>query len=493
MSHVDLSALQMEQQPRALPRRPLGPRLLGIAAALLLVAVAATFAWPLLRSVRTVRMTPVRAAGSVAAASTSIAEAVGWVEADPFAVTVRPLVAGRIESLAVLEGATVKAGETVIATLASASLQAACDRAIAMLAEREAMLAAANAAHELAAARLAQRAEARTAVVEAAAAVAATEARLAMARSGVARTTAEARGAHAASLAHEQLHKAGDHPPLALERARAAAAAADAAVATSAAEVQGLERELAAANSKHALAKELLEKPVDLEGAVALARADVGKAKAAVASARTDCDIAKRELAWASVRAPADGVVLRLLSAPGGEVGPEGEAILALYDPQRLRARIDVPLGSIGAITPGQQVELRSEVTGSTVIRGVVQRLQHESDLLKNTLQVKVQLIEPPPLLRPETLCRARFLGDETTKRAEVTAFVVPKAAVRGNTVFVFDPSRQCARAVPVQVVQEQAEEVVLRGDLSVTQKVVLDPVTDGESIREQSVAGGAR
>jgi RND family efflux transporter MFP subunit len=264
-------------------------------------------------------------------------------------------------------------------------------------------------------------------------------------------------------------------------------------VTTATAEVQGLERELAATTAKQALAKELLEKPVDLEGAVAVAKADVDKARAALASARTDCDISKRELAWTTVRASADGVVLRLLSAPGGEVGPEGEAILALYDPKRLRARIDVPLGSVGSITPGQQVELRSEVTGSTVIRGVVQRLQHESDLLKNTLQVKVQLLEPPPLLRPETLCRARFLGEPGGKRTEVAAFVVPKAALRGDAVFVFDPSRQCARAVPVQVVQQQGDEVVVRGELSVTHKVVLDAVTDGESIREQHVAEGGR
>jgi len=490
MSHVDLSALQMDQPPTALPRRPLGPRVLGVVAVLLLVTVAATFVWPLLRSVRAVPMASVRAANAPGA-TTSLAEAVGWVEADPFAVNVRPLVAGRIESIAVLEGAAVKGGETVIATLASAALQAACDRATAMIAEREAMVTAAVAAHDLAEARLAQRAEARAAVVEATSLVAEKEARLAMARSGALRAAAEARGAAAASLAHEQLHQAGDHPPLALERARAAAAAADAAVSTANAEVQGLERESAAATAKQALAKELLEKPVDLEGAVAIAKADVEKARAALGSARTDGDISKRELAWATVRAPVDGVVLRLLAAPGASVGPDGDAVLLLYDPRHLRARIDVPLGSIGSIAEGQTVELRSEVAGSTVIRGVVQRLQQESDLLKNTLQVKVQLIDPPPLLRPETLCRARFLGGETP--TAVAAFVVPKAALRGDAVFVFDPSRERARAVPVQVVQEQGDDVVVRGELSVTQKVVLVAVVDGESIREQLVTGGGR
>ncbi len=487
MSHVDLSALHIDA-PTTLPPRPWGPRALTAVAILLLLAMATTFLWPLLRPARTVAMAPVRTMTVAGTATVAIAEAVGWVEADPFPVIVRPLVAGRLESIAVLEGADVKAGETVIATVASAALLAARERAKATLAERDSMLAAANAAHELATARLAQRAEVRVASAAARSAVADKERQLAIARGGALRAAAEARGAIAASAAQERLNAGGGGSPVALERARAAATAADAATATATAEVQGLERELAAAAASLTLAAELLAKPVDLEGAVAVASAEVEKAHAGQNAARTELAIAERELEWTTVRAPADGVVLRLLAAPGASVGPGGDGILLLYDPRHLRARIDVPLGSVGAITAGQAVELRSEVTGNVAVRGIVQRLQHESDLLKNTLQVKVQLLDPPPLLRPETLCRARFLGGEgePAKAAAAVAFLVPKAALRGEAVFVFDPAHKRARAVPVQVVQQQGDDVIVRGELSVTQRVVLVAVADGEAIREE-------
>jgi multidrug efflux pump subunit AcrA (membrane-fusion protein) len=139
VSDVDLSALRMQQSDRSLPRRPVGPRLLIAAALALVLAVVATFAWPLLRPVRVVQMAPIRAiAAATGDAAIPIAEAVGWVEPDPFPVIVQSLVEGRIESIEVLEGAVVKAGETVIARLANASLLAARDRAAADLLQREA-------------------------------------------------------------------------------------------------------------------------------------------------------------------------------------------------------------------------------------------------------------------------------------------------------------------------------------------------------------------
>jgi multidrug efflux pump subunit AcrA (membrane-fusion protein) len=196
VSDVDLSALRMQQSDRSRPRRPVGPRLLIAAALALVLAVVATFAWPLLRPVRVVQMAPIRAiAAATGDAAIPIAEAVGWVEPDPFPVIVQSLVEGRIESIEVLEGAVVKAGETVIARLANASLLAARDRAAADLLQREAAMSVAIAQFELAEARLQQRAELRTALVDARQALAAAERAAASLTAATVRLEADVRGA----------------------------------------------------------------------------------------------------------------------------------------------------------------------------------------------------------------------------------------------------------------------------------------------------------
>ncbi len=489
MTKVDLGALRIDGAAAALPRRPWAPRLLSLLALVLLVGVAGTFAYPVLWPGRIVPMANVRAVVIVGPAAAPLAEAVGWVEADPFPTVVHPLVAGRIETIEVLEGAPVVAGETVIARLASAPLQAAVERAESICRERERMAEAAVAAHELAVARLAQNKEARLAASEARTALAEKDVALAEARGAIDRARAEARTTAASLAAQEQLHAAGSSNTVALERARAATAAAEVAVKAAEAVERSAVDERAAAAQRLVLADEIVADPVDLKGAVSVAFAEVRRAKANCDAGRAELAIGKRELAWATVLAPVSGVVLRLLSQPGADAGPGTEGILSIYDPSHLRARIDVPLGSMGSIAVDQDVELRSEVTGNTTVKGVVQRVQHEADLLKNTLQVKVRLVAPPPLWRPETLCRARFLAapkPDSASNTSTNAFVVPKAALQGDRVFVFDPERRRARPVPVVRITDQGDDVVVRGELSVTQRVALVAVTEDEPIRDQ-------
>lgn len=488
MSHVDLSALRMAPAEVPVPKPPRGPRLLLVAIVLLAVAVATTFLWPLLRPVRSVPMAAVRTTSSTAAVASAIAEAAGWIEPDPFPVFVRPLVEGRIEQLLVLEGSVVEAGKTLIARLGSATLLAAKERAEAIVGERERALAVATARLDVAKAQLEQRAALRTASSEARAELAALQGRFAVARGNRQRLAAEAAGARAAAAAQEQLAAAGSSFPVALARAKAAAEAAEAAALGAAQEIEAFAIELSVVSARVQLAEELAAAPVELQGAVSTATAERAAAETALASARTEQAIAARELGWTEVLAPCDGVVMKLLAAPGAATGPEGEAICSLYDPAKLRARIDVPLGAVSGIHDGQQVELRSEVLGSAIVQGVVQRVQRESDLLKNTLQVKVQVLQPPALLRPETLCRARFLGGGggDGKANTTQVFVVPRTALRDGHVFRFDPAAGTARAVAVTVLQEQGDDVVVQGELSLAQRVVLVPVQDGEAVREE-------
>ncbi len=486
MSKVDLSALRMSEKTPTAPRRPLAPRLLTGAFAVLALAVILSFVWPLLMPTRHVPMAPVRAGTTATSASTIAAEAVGWVEADPFPVWVRPLVAGRIESIEVLEGAVVEQGKTVIARLASAELLAAHDRALAAQLEQQRAVAVAETELHLARERLLQNAEARLRLVEAQTMLHQLTGKVAAATSAVPKAAAMVREATATATAQDRLAAAGTSNEVARERAHAAVAAAEAAHTAAVGELNAAEQELAAAHERVALATELRDGPVDLRLGVSIEEHKLERARAAAASADTDVQVAARELHWTTVLAPASGVVMRLDAAPGMITGPGAEPIVAIYDPAHLRARIDVPLASVAAIHAGQQVQIRCEALGTAVVRGVVQRLQHESDLLKNTLQVKVELLDAPPLLRPETLVRANFLATAGEQSTGPATFRVPRAAVAGDKVFVFDPVAHVARAITVQVVGESDGDALVRGELSVAQHVVLAPVRDGERIEEQ-------
>lgn len=490
MSNVDLSALRINDASAAVPKRPIGPRLLVAAVIALALAVAGTFLVPMLWPPRAVRMAAVQPESQgTQTSSTASAEAVGWVEPDPYPFIVRPLVSGHIETMAVLEGAIVKANETIIARMASAELLAANDRSQAAIVEQQAEVGRAEANHVLATERLQQNADAVLRLQDARGKLAATTTKLQTAQERRRQVKAQAESAKANLKAQQLLQEAGQSFPVALQRAQADAEAAHAAITASDAEVGGLRNEREEAEATVDLCKQLAADPVDLRGAVAIAKAEREKANAVLAKAKVDATIAERELGWATIRSPISGVVMRLEAEPGDMVGHGEKGTVALYDPKKLRARIDVPIDSLRGIYEGQEVEITSEAIGNTVVLGVVQRLQHETDLLKNTLQVKIGLIDPPALLRPETLCRARFLASKQDgKPTIVSAFRVPAAAVHQDHVFIFDPQRGKARAVAIKVVGEDGDFRIVRGALSPTHRVVIEPVTDGEAIKEATL-----
>jgi len=500
MSKIDLSALRMDGPAPAPPRNR---RLLAPAFALVAVALLVTFLLPLLRPARAVRTAAVRASAA-RADMVATAEAAGWIEPDPFAVVARPLVKGVLAELPVLEGHPVKAGETVVARLESAELLAARDRAKATVALREAEVALALTEHEVAASLLEQKADVRAEFARAKGELAAAEARLGMAGAEAAAAEAAKRARLADVAAQEKLLVAGGSYPVALEKARAALAEAEAVCEAKVKALDEAGAERMKARMLLDVAEDVLGDPRGLSGAVTSARERLARVAAERDAAAVELSIAERELAWAVVRAPIDGVVLRLLSAPGAIVGPEGEGIVSFYDPSRLQARVDVPLGLVGGVRAGQEVEVSSEVLGSRRTKGVVLRVQRESDLLKNTLQVKVRLIDPDPLLRPETLCRARFLAppregghggaapgvDEGALRGEEqVVFRVPREALRGDAVFVMDPTGPTgvgrARRVAVEKIGEEGADVLVKGGLSATHRAILEAVDEGERVKE--------
>jgi len=125
---------------------------------------------------------------------------------------------------------------------------------------------------------------------------------------------------------------------------------------------------------------------------------------------------AQLDLNRTEVKSPVDGIVLRSMVKPGARLmlhmdNMDAGAAAILYEEGKLQARIDVPLIEAGKINLGQSVEITSSIFPDKIFNGKVTRILGEADLQRNTLQVKVSLLNPHSKLRPEMLCRAKFYG----------------------------------------------------------------------------------
>ncbi|MGA1780148.1 MAG: efflux RND transporter periplasmic adaptor subunit, partial [Planctomycetota bacterium] len=103
--------------------------------------------------------------------------------------------------------------------------------------------------------------------------------------------------------------------------------------------------------------------------------------------------------------------------APGSPVSSHGAGeatpIAILYDPARLQVRVDIPLADAAGVGRGQAAEVQVSALPDRTFRGRISRLVHEADLQKNTVEVKVAIEDPIPLLKPEMLARVRLLAGE--------------------------------------------------------------------------------
>ncbi|MGP1272222.1 MAG: efflux RND transporter periplasmic adaptor subunit [Phycisphaerales bacterium] len=344
-------------------------------------------------------------------------QAAGWLEAEPFSIACTALADGVIESIHVLEGDSVEQGQLVA--------QLVADDATLRLRRADAQLARAQA-------------EVRLAIAEAEAAQRAWDEPVELERAfAVASAALDENRAELAQLPH--LVRAGEAELVRLkeESARVQRSTAQGAtneleaivarqrVAAHQEQVEALRarRAILEARSERLSAEvRAAERELDLRiedrRRLDAARATLAAAESAAAHAAAVRDEAALELERMTIRAPISGFVKNRLRQPGDKVvrmmdSPHSAHIVHLYDPDRLQVRVDVPLADASHIAVGQRCEVVVEVLPDRTFAGEVLRITHEADLQKNTLQAKVRVLDPDPVLRPEMLTRVRFLPGE--------------------------------------------------------------------------------
>jgi multidrug resistance efflux pump len=123
---------------------------------------------------------------------------------------------------------------------------------------------------------------------------------------------------------------------------------------------------------------------------------------------------AQLDLQRTVIRAPIDGMILKLHAVPGRKQMLRSDnsfstTVAELFDSKHLQVRVDVPLADAGGLAVGQQARITSDLLPHVELRGTVTRLEGHADVTRNTLQAKVRVLQPDQRLRPEMLMRVQF------------------------------------------------------------------------------------
>ncbi|MBP82630.1 MAG: hypothetical protein CMO61_02140 [Verrucomicrobiales bacterium] len=221
---------------------------------------------------------------------------------------------------------------------------------------------------------------------------------------------------------------------------------------------------------------------------------------------RAEVEVSRQSLALSrtEITSPVDGIVLRLLAVPGQKRmldmdDPDSATVAILYQPDALQARVDVPLEEAAQLNVGQAVRLRLNFLPDQIFKGTVTRIVGEADLQRNTLQAKVRVLDPDRRLRPDMLCRAEFLGsgvessgtgpvDSISPVAGRVSVFVPESSLvnrkgREAELWALDGSGQRVERRAVTLAAESREGFLRAiGDVHPGDRVVLNPGDDLKS-----------
>ena len=378
-------------------------------------------------------------------------QASGWIEPNPLPIRVTPLYSGVTRMVHVLEGQAVTNGQPIV-SLVDDDTRLAMRKAEARVSEAQAVQASLEAELKLAQTRQVTANRKREAE----------EAKLAVENDRLQRL----RGLKEGTVPEQERV----HAELRQKQQAAVVAAAGAVVAEWKSEEERIRRQIAVQQQQ-------------------IKVAEVGLAEAQLANSRTD------------VRSPVNGIVLKLLATPGKRLmlnmdHPDSATAAILYEPDKLQARVDVPLADAGKLAVGQPVRISCSLLPDQKFTGTVTRIVGEADLQRNTLQAKVRIDDPDPRLRPEMLCRAEFHGAATaatsTSSGSLTVFV-PSNVIRnrnGDQAEVWKLSTDTRHVVRQAVTLGPAEReghVAVQNGLLPGDRVIINPpaqLRDGARVR---------
>jgi multidrug efflux pump subunit AcrA (membrane-fusion protein) len=223
------------------------------------------------------------------------------------------------------------------------------------------------------------------------------------------------------------------------------------------------------------------------EAALSLARqnyAAVMTARANVANAESQLNLARRSLSYANVYSPIDGYVADR-TADLGEYVSTTTKVATVVRINPLRVRIDIPEQAIPVVNVGQSVSVTTSAWPDRNFSGRIARISPNVTAMSRTLTVEAEVENGSGMLKPGQFATVRILESRAAP-----ATLVPARAVRTesgvNRVFVIKDGHAQERLV--QLGQTEGDLVEIKSGVAASENVAtsnIEQLSDGMAVKQ--------
>ena len=205
-------------------------------------------------------------------------------------------------------------------------------------------------------------------------------------------------------------------------------------------------------------------------------------------------ELAKVDLANTIIKAPVAGTILERNVEVGeyvttGFVGDRGAKgyVVSLADLSDLRVELDISQDDFAKVAREQKCQVTTDAYPDRKYDGAVDLIAPEANRQKATVQVRVKILKPDELLRPDMNASVAFIAGGEPDAPAATAIIIPMSAVRDNAVFVVQGNKVGRRSVELS--SPSADGIGVKTGLNSGEEIVLNPppkLAEGSAIRRQ-------
>jgi membrane fusion protein (multidrug efflux system) len=224
------------------------------------------------------------------------------------------------------------------------------------------------------------------------------------------------------------------------------------------------------AQASRVLAADVFDRTEALSKVKVSAASDLPRAKAGVAFAKAEVDLARVDVARTQIRAPFDGALGARHVSPGDWVDSDVE-LVQIDAIDRLQLQFSLPEQQIALAQPGLEVTARVAAYSEERFAGEVYFISPSLDPLSRRLALKAWVANGDGRLRPGMFARVELEVDRTEH-----AIVLPESSIAYDTSgpFVWRvTSENLAERVGVELGPRRKGEVVVRDGISVGDTIV--------------------
>lgn len=231
---------------------------------------------------------------------------------------------------------------------------------------------------------------------------------------------------------------------------------------------------LAGAEASMAQANDALERFKMLHDNGSLPEMQWVEIQSKVAQAKSQLEVAKKNLADCRLTAPVGGIIGKKLVGTG-ETALPSQAVVNILDISTVKIKVSVPEAEIGGITANTPTSIKVEAIDGSYRGGRIEK-GVEADALTHTYDIRINVVNSGRKLLPGMVASVRFVSEGSQA---IGSKMIPVTAVQKNadgSLFVWTvDQKKTAHRTPVAIGQTEGNYVLVSDGLNMGNRIVTE------------------